>query len=232
MSHTVYFDYTETSPQGAPIIMSLSFSASDHLLFIGDSITDCGRIAFINPLGNGYVATISQYLKKNSTKLRISNRGIGGNTSEDLTKRWQEDCLDLNPTVISILIGINDTWRHYDQGIETSLSTFEANYRNILDRTRKHTTALLILCEPFLLPLSDEQKLWHFDLDPKRRLIRGLADEYNTLFVPLHEAFQKAASSSEPARWTEDGVHPTDQGHLLIADTWIKNVRGEAPDVW
>jgi lysophospholipase L1-like esterase len=245
-SHTVYYkngitevlllSYIITEPissrQGSSFTMSLQFSTADHLLFIGDSITDCGRMALINPLGNGYVAVIAHYFKKRDAKPRISNRGIGGNTSGDLAQRWEKDCLNLNPSVISILIGINDTWRHYDQGVETSLSTFEKNYRSILDRTKEQTDATLILCEPFLLPLSDEQKLWHFDLDPKRRLIRGLANEYGTLFISLHEAFQKAASASEPTRWTEDGVHPTDQGHLLIADTWIKEVRGEAPDVW
>lgn len=204
-----------------------SFSRKNsHLLFIGDSITDCGR-QLLNPLGNGFVSIIAKQLKKNMPKLRVSNRGMGGNTSADLALRWQQDSLDLKPTIVSILIGINDTWRHFDQGVSTGLDAFEQNYRSILDRTVTTLNPTLILCEPFLLPVSDEQKLWHVDLNPKRRLVRGLANEYNAHFVPLQEAFQNAAASSPPETYTSDGVHPTEKGHALIAETWMLTVVGE-----
>ena len=39
------------------------------------------------------------------------NRGISGNRVRDLRARWQEDCIDLKPDILSILIGINDSWR-------------------------------------------------------------------------------------------------------------------------
>jgi lysophospholipase L1-like esterase len=159
-------------------------------------------------------------------KLRISNRGIGGNTSADLVLRWQQDCLDLKPTMISILIGINDTWQNFDQGTSTDIAAFEQNYRSILDRSVATINASLVLCEPFLLPLSDEQKLWHVDLNPKRRLIRGLANEYNAHFVPLQKAFQSAAAAGSPEMYASDGVHPTERGHELIAETWIMAVIG------
>ncbi len=207
--------------------MVISITPSSHILFIGDSITDCGRTEKPRSLGDGYVNMIADRLLQLYPKMRITNRGIGGNTSIDLAARWKEDCLDLKPSIISILIGINDTWRRYDHGIETDIATFEENYRSILDRTVVALDSSLILCEPFLLPLSDEQKLWHFDLDPKRRLIRGLADEYHAVFVPLQEAFQKVAATSGASGLAGDGVHPTQAGHALIAETWIKTVGGE-----
>lgn len=200
-----------------------SFSSKTHLLFIGDSITACGR-SMISPLGNGYVAKIAHELQKNKLKHKISNRGVGGNTTKDLEERWKKDCLELNPSLISILIGINDTWRRYDQGIEITLTDFEEYYRDILDRTIAALNATIILCEPFLVPLSDEQKLWHIDLDPKRRLIKGLAEEYRLQLLPLHALFKKAAETTNPRLLTEDGVHPTDAGHRLIADAWLQTV--------
>ncbi|MBN1576331.1 MAG: SGNH/GDSL hydrolase family protein [Chitinispirillaceae bacterium] len=208
--------------------MAISITPSSHLLFIGDSITDCGRREKPFSLGDGYVAMVAERLIQLYPKLRITNRGISGNTSIDLVARWKEDGLDLKPSIISILIGINDTWRRYDHGIETGIAAFEENYRSILDRTVVGLRASLILCEPFLLPLTDEQKLWHFDLDPKRRLIRGLADEYKAVFVPLQEAFQKAAATKRASELAEDGVHPTEAGHQLIAETWLKAVGREA----
>ena len=208
--------------------MHIPISSSSHLLFIGDSITDCGRCDIPLYLGDGYVGMVAERLKQLYPKLRITNRGVSGNTSIDLVARWKEDCLDLKPSIVSILVGINDTWRKYDHGIETDISAFEENYRSLLDRTEVGLKASLILCEPFLLPLSDDQKLWHFDLDPKRRLIKGLADEYGAVFVPLQETFLNAATTGRASDLASDGVHPTQAGHRLIAETWLKAVGGEA----
>ena len=60
------------------------------------------------------------------------NRGISGNQVKDLQARWQEDALDLNPDVLSILIGINDTWRRFDANDPTSTQAYEDSYRDIL----------------------------------------------------------------------------------------------------
>jgi acyl-CoA thioesterase-1 len=206
------------------LLKPVRISSSSHLLFIGDSVTDCGRREKPFSLGSGYVSIIAGRFAKLYPKLRITNRGISGNTSGDLVARWKADCLDLRPTIVSIMIGINDTWRRYDQGSETAIAAFEENYRSILDRTAAGLDASLVLNEPFLLPLCDDQKLWHIDLDPKRRLIRGLANEYGAIFVPLQETFQKAAKAGNACEFVVDGVHPTDLGHKLIADTWMKAV--------
>ncbi|GJM75688.1 hypothetical protein HMSSN036_79040 [Paenibacillus macerans] len=94
------------------------FKENDVVLFQGDSITDCGRnYEDSASLGFGYplmVASRLGYLfpEKN---LVFVNRGISGNRAIDLKNRWDRDCLDLKPTWVSILIGINDTWRRYDR---------------------------------------------------------------------------------------------------------------------
>ena len=202
-------------------------TSESHVLFIGDSITDCGRMSLLRPLGDGFVSIIGSRLKKREIKCRITNRGVGGDRIADMASRWKEDCLDVHPTIISILIGINDTWRRYDNGIETSINAFEEHFHNIIDRTITAFKPELVFCEPFLLPLSDEQKLWHIDLDPKRRMVRGLAQEYGAVFVPLQEAFSAAAAKYGCTTLVTDGVHPTRKGHELIADTWFREVQDD-----
>ena len=207
--------------------MSISFSPTTHILFIGDSITDCGRMSLLRPLGDGFAAIIASKMRKKDLKCRITNRGVGGDRAIDLAARWKEDCIDLKPTMVSLLIGINDTWRRYDQGLETTIDQFEEHLRDILNRTVTGLSADLVIAEPFLLPLSEEQKLWSIDLNPKRRLLRGLAEEYGAVFVPLQEKFTEAAVTAGASALVTDGVHPTRKGHDLIAEAWLEGVLSE-----
>ena len=131
-----------------------------RVLFIGDSVTDCGRSRSDDlDLGNGYVNMISAWfgMKYPEKKVTFLNRGISGNRSEDLVERWEEDSIDLKPDILSILIGINDTWRKFDSNDETKIEDFEANYRKILEETRDKTEARIVLCEPFVLPYPEDR---------------------------------------------------------------------------
>ncbi|QSF46948.1 SGNH/GDSL hydrolase family protein [Paenibacillus tianjinensis] len=200
---------------------------NDVIVFIGDSITDCGRnYEDASSLGVGYALMVAarlglQYPEK---KLAFFNRGINGNRVVDLQERWDRDCLRLNPTWVSIYIGVNDTWRYMDSGQETTAAQFEAAYRDLIDRTKKSSEAKLVLVEPFVLPVPDDRKTWRRDLDPKIHVVRELAREYGALLVPLDGLFAAASMKAEPAFWAGDGVHPSPAGHALIADAWLKAV--------
>lgn len=195
------------------------------ILFQGDSITDAFR-DYNDPkaLGTGYAHFIAGWLaalypEKN---LRFLNRGISGNRVRDLEKRWDTDCLDLKPDWLSILIGINDTWRRYDNGQETSAADFEATYRRILEKTVATLEVKLIICEPFLLPVPEDRIQWREDLDPKIAVVRQLAREFNAAYVPLDGIFAAASTRQTMPYWLPDGVHPSNAGHALIAEHWLK----------
>ena len=79
----------------------------------------------------------------------------------------------------------------------------------------------IILIEPFLLHYPEDRIQWREDLDPKISVVRKLAKEFNTYFIPMDEIFAKAAEAKEPAYWAADGVHPTLPGHALIAKSWL-----------
>ncbi|MEJ5197522.1 MAG: SGNH/GDSL hydrolase family protein [Anaerolineae bacterium] len=198
------------------------------VLFQGDSITDAGR-NYADPadLGTGYAMLVAAWFSAAypEKRVRFLNRGISGNRVRDLRQRWQRDCLDLRPTWVSILIGINDTWRRYDSGDPTSAEAFERDYRAILTATRDRLAARLIICEPFLLPVPDDRIAWREDLDPKIAAVRRLAREFDALYIPLDGLFAAAATRREPAFWLPDGVHPTPAGHALTAQAWLRTVR-------
>ena len=207
--------------------MSTLIKDGQLVLFQGDSITDAGRNRE-DPLnlGHGYPMMVDAWFqaKHPAKKVRFVNRGISGNRVKDLRARWDKDCIDLKPDWVSILIGINDTWRRYDSNDPTSVDSFEADYRHILERVKNELDAGLIICEPFVLPFPEDRNAWREDLDPKIAVVRKLAREFEAIFIPLDGILAAASAVREPAFWAADGVHPTPQGHALIAQAWLKAV--------
>lgn len=197
------------------------------VLFQGDSVTDVGRNRDDEAdLGMGYPMMAASWFSATypEKNVKFINKGISGNRVRDLKARWNEDCIDLMPTWVSILIGINDCWRRYDRNDPTSAEAFEADYRYILQQVRDKLNARLILCEPFVLPVPEDRAAWRVDLDPKIHVVRKLAVEFNAIFLPLDGIFAQAAAKREAGFWLPDGVHPSPAGHALIARTWLKAV--------
>jgi len=193
------------------------------VLFQGDSITDAGR-NYADPasMGYGYAKIVAGEFK--GSGVRFLNRGISGNRVIDLKMRWDRDCLALRPDWVSIMVGVNDTWRRYDCDDPTSCGSFADSYRDILTRTRDELGARLIILEPFVLPVSSHIDAFREDLDPKIEITRSLADEFGAILVPLDSLFAAGVSHRSPGYWSEDGVHPTPAGHQLIARAWLDAV--------
>ncbi len=196
------------------------------ILFQGDSITDAGRDrASVKGLGGGYAMMAASRMQALYPELGLTflNKGISGNRASDLAGRWKEDCLDLKPDWVSILIGVNDCWRRYDSNSPTSAEVFETHYRDILERSKKHGIGI-ILCEPFLLPCPPDRVAWREDLDPKIHVVRKLAREFAAALVPFDGVFAARSVIQPPDFWAADGVHPTSAGHALMASAWIDAV--------
>jgi lysophospholipase L1-like esterase len=146
-------------------------------------------------------------------EFKFINRGVSGEKVRDLVSRWDVDCTSLQPDWLSILVGINDT-------LITPITEFEEEYQTLLKRTTNELDSRIIICEPFLI--SGDNNAYREDLNPKIEVIRKLAKEYNTDLVPLDKIFHEACSLKTPEYWAPDGVHPSPEGHTLIAISWIK----------
>lgn len=203
--------------------MTVHLRDGDRVLFLGDSITDAGRDRSADDLGTGYAALVAAWFTATHPGHGVSftNRGVSGFRVRDLLARWEEDCLAQQPTVVSVMIGVNDTWRRYDKDDPTSTEDFERDYRAVLVRTADRLDVRLLMIEPFLLPVKDEQESWREDLDPKIGAVRRLAAEFGATLVPADGCFAAAAATRPAASWAGDGVHPTLAGHALLARQWL-----------
>ncbi|MCJ7730185.1 MAG: GDSL-type esterase/lipase family protein, partial [Sedimentisphaerales bacterium] len=124
------------------MLKQIEIRPGQTVLFIGDSITDADRNRqCYKPFGFGYVHFVANTLlaKYPTYNLNIINRGINGNTITDLKNRWQRDCIDHKPDILSVLIGVNDVWRQFAGEAElpygVPIDEYESTYRRLLDDT-------------------------------------------------------------------------------------------------
>ncbi len=152
-----------------------------RILFQGDSITVAGRDRKADKpndtagLGRGYpILAAGELLRDHpGLKLQVLNRGISGNKVPDLAARWQADCIDLQPTVLSILIGVNDIWHKLNGKYEGTVADYANGYRKLIEDTQsKLPEARIVICEPFVLKCGAVSDKWfpEFDNDGKRLL--------------------------------------------------------------
>lgn len=203
---------------------------STVVVFQGDSITDSGRNQALDvppnqELGGGYVnLAASELLESHPEKdYQIYNKGISGHRIVDLYARWKRDALNLQPAILSILIGVNDTWHemHSHNGVE--LERFELFYRMLLEWTRKELPETkIILLEPYVLPFGAVEPNWIPEMAERSRITEKMSKEFNTAYVPLQSLFNDALKRAPQEYWLKDGVHPTLAGHKLISNAWLK----------
>lgn len=207
------------------------FKDGQTVLFIGDSITDCGRRGASAPFGDGYVRMSIDLITARypERQIRFLNKGIGGNTVVNLLDRWEDDVIRHRPDWLSIKIGINDLHRVARNDADPiPPKRFEECYRKILERTRKATRAKLILIDPFYLSRDRSPDSWRGKImgmmPPYLRIVARLAKEYRAIHVRTHEAFQRQLHFREADRFAPEPVHPFPVGHLVIAHEVLRAV--------
>ena len=209
----------------------IAIKHGNTILFIGDSITDEGRDrSDSTDLGKGYPLLVASCLwnKYASYELTILNRGISGDQVFNLKNRWEQDCLNHYPDIVSILVGVNDVCWHIDDEEkldDEALLKFEEDYRWLLKTLAHRTDAKVVIMEPYVLPYPKDRMKWRKHLDPRIQIIRRLAKEYHAIFVPLDGILNAKGIMNGFETYTgDDGVHPTVAGHAAIAEAWIQSV--------
>jgi lysophospholipase L1-like esterase len=203
------------------------------LVFIGDSVTDCGRArpvgeGLFGAIGTGYAGYVNALLDATvpQMKIRVVNMGSSGNNVRDLEARWQTDVMDLKPDWLSIMIGINDVWRQFDCPLQTESHVYPDEYAETLDRlvagTKAHVKGLVLMTPYYMEPNRD---------DPMRRtmdrygaIAGDVAKRHGTLFVDTQSAFDAYFKEYHPNNVAWDRIHPNHIGHMIIARQFLNAV--------
>ena len=178
-------------------------------------------------MGESYVAFIDALLAAFYPErgITVLNTGGSGNRVTDLAARWQTDVLDLTPDWLSIMIGINDVWRQFDDYLnpdQVTIDQYETVYRNLLEQTRKNLKGLVLMTPYYLeTSLSDPMRK---RMDEYSAVVKKLAGEFNAVFVDVQSAFDKYLAHRPTQSLCGDRVHPNKSGHMIIARSFLTSI--------
>jgi lysophospholipase L1-like esterase len=171
-------------------------------------------------MGEGYALFVAQQLllDYHQKNLQFYNRARGGDKVKDLQDRWQTDALDLQPDLLSILIGVNDFGAYYED--PKVAENYEAQYTALVDTTIKALpNTQLVILEPYVMadvPTTAFQGM--------RDAAKRVAQHANAIFVPLQDMLDAHAAEDTRTYWVADQAHPTIAGSAAIAKQWLKIV--------
>jgi len=200
----------------------------DRVVFYGDSITD-QRL---------YTTFVETYVVTRFPKLNVSfvHSGWGGDRvtgggGGPIDRRLQRDVLPYKPTVVTIMLGMNDgSYRAFDQKI---FDTYVSGYQRIVQQLKSDLPGLrLTLIQPS--PYDDVTRPPTFEGGYNAVLVRyseflkELASKERVDLADLNTpvvAALKKATSTDPAqaqRVIPDRIHPGAGGHLVMAAALLK----------
>ena len=207
------------------------FENYDRIVFAGDSVTDMdssqpvGEGLFDN-LGHGYVRVIENRLSAWYPEkfLRVTNAGIGGDTSRDLLVRFQRDVVDLEPEWVSICIGINDVWRQFDTpailGRQVQLDEYEANIEKMILALKENVKGIFLMSPYYMEPNSED---WmRKRMDEYGEVCKRLSEKYGCIFIDLQHMFDVYFKYRHSCFIAWDRIHPNQIGATLIAREFLK----------
>ncbi len=171
-----------------------------RIVFLGDSIS----AAYGLSEEEGYVYLIQQKLDSLGIDAHVVNAGVSGDTSSGGLSRI-EWVLGTATDILVLELGGNDALRGID------LDVTRRNLAGIIEKSRRLNPGIRIIMVGMQVPPN----LGTAYTQQFRELFPSLADEYGTELVP----FLLEDVALVPGRMQDDGIHPTSEGHRIMAAT-------------
>ena len=167
-----------------------------RIVFMGNSITEFWDQADSFFINNHYI-----------------NRGISGQTTPQMLIRFRPDVIDLHPSVVVILAGVNDIAQN------TGPIALEDVFGNIVSMVQLAKSNNIKVVLSSVLPAIDF--FWRPGLEPADKIIRlnamikSYCDENHIVYVDYWSKMQDGHKGLDK-KYSEDGVHPNLAGYKTM----------------
>lgn len=215
-----------------------------RIVFLGDSITHKGD----------YVADVECWLLSRGIEVEVLNLGLGSETATNLTPEENESHLkkygfgkvfvserlgrvltETKPDLLFACYGMNDTNLPAD---ESGLQRYAQAITSLREKALASGVKRVVLLTP---PIHDNKKNAASNPSDQKltRYTSWLLGKRNEgwlvvdIHTPMHSALDAARAKKPAFLFAEDGVHPSREGHWLMAREILKQAFGEAvPDIY
>ena len=170
------------------------------ILFYGNSIT----AGYLLDMDQAFPAVIQEKLDSLGLNYRTINAGLSGETSAGGKSRidW---VLRTVPDIFFLELGANDGLR----GLP--LEETPKNLQYIIDAVREANPEVKIIIAGMMVPPNlGEDYTTKF-----RTIFPEISETNNAVYIP----FLLEGVAGEPELNLEDGIHPTSEGHKIVAET-------------
>lgn len=178
-------------------------------VFLGDSIThNCELNSYFNE-GNKM----------------ILNRGISGDITEYVLKRFDADVTQLKPKNCILLIGVNDSWDLEDDPWQNksgkSVEEVLVNaYNNILEMYKKAKSANinLIICSvlPTNMTFTNKNAERNIYIEELNKKLKYLCEKENLVYINYYSSFVIENGNTVKDGLTVEGLHPNTEGYNIM----------------
>ena len=191
--------------------------SGEKVAFLGDSITQYGN----GPCG--YVNLVMKGLETVGVKADKIPAGIGGNKSNDMLARLDNDVLRYKPQWMTFSCGVNDVWHEYiiGKGKGVSLPDYKKNVCTIFDKCDAAGVKVIVLTATMIGEKEEDEK--NVALEPYNEFLRAEAAKRGYPLADLNKAEReglKKLRAEDPVdrfRYTLEGVHMIFPGDCMMA---------------
>ncbi|HEX8919024.1 MAG TPA: GDSL-type esterase/lipase family protein [Chloroflexota bacterium] len=187
-------------------------------VFIGDSITDMWAL---NAFFEG-------------TSGLIANRGIGGDSTPFVRRRFHADVLQLQPRIVVIEIGVNNTWdldTPWDRSVYRPPDEIEDEIVGDVDAmvvSARERGIVVALCSilPTDIPFVGTTGVRNELILRANNRLRDVAARHAANYVDYHANLTAEDGVTLRAGLAEDGLHPHVVGYRIMARTLLEALSG------
>lgn len=204
-----------------------------RIVALGDSTTArWSRVHLV------YADRLAGELSRLGVGAEVFNAGVSGDTAERAAQRFEQDVLDMDPDIVVLQLGINDSrWTRKDGQLvqRCGLESYSRILDGFVQRLQKSGAAVLLMTPNALVWTSARKKrdqamypgagVWSFDapMEPYCKAVREIANRHSAPILDVHALYLEKGHA-----WVdgmlEDGVHPGDAGHDWLARELAKKI--------